>query len=146
MRMFIYGFVAIGLWFAGDGKAQSEVFRCEDPEQGIVFQQTPCPEPELETDDQDQDAADSDGELVAAAPDSRRRLREGDNVEDVLAAEQAALRESAEIKACKRQYREAIDAIDVEIRNSYTPEQKDYYQQRLKMLTDKMSECEHNEQ
>ena len=45
------------------------------------------------------------------------------------------------VEACKQQYRDAIDAIDIEISNSYSPEQKEYYLGRLKALTEKMSAC-----
>ncbi len=140
MRMFLYGFMAIGLWSAVDAQ---EVYRCEDPEQGIIFQQTPCPEPKAEAEDQ-QEAAEADaGEQAAPAPTrpTRRVVGPNQSVEDIVAAEQEAQRESAAVKACKQQYRDAIDAIDLEIQNSYTPEQKEYYLGRLKALTEKMSAC-----
>ena len=142
MRLFIYGFVAIGLGCANS--AVAEVYRCEDPDQGIIFQQTPCPEPVVE------EQADEAAEMVDdAAPEAaaeppqptRRKVSQGQDVADVIAAEQEAQRESAAVQACKQQYRDAIDAIDLEIRNSYTPEQREYYLGRLKALTDKMSAC-----
>ena len=140
MRMFIYGFVAIGLWFASGARA--EVFRCEDPEEGVVFQQTPCPEPKAES---EQEPGSQDEDADAQATDSAARGRataaRGQDVAEVVAAEQEVKRQSAAVEACKQQYRDAIDAIDLEIRNSYTPEQRDYYLQRLKALTDKMSAC-----
>ena len=141
MRMFLYGFVAIGLWSAGNAQ---EVYRCEDPEQGIIFQQTPCPEPEPEVPEATEEVQLTETEEEAApAPTRQDRPSVGRNqsVEEVVAARQEAERESAEVKACKQQYRDAIDAIDLEIRNSYTPEQKEYYLGRLKALTDKMSAC-----
>lgn len=145
MRLFIYGFVAIGLWFACSARA--DVYRCENPEQGIVFQQTPCPEPEAEA------ASDPEGEPASeasapgdetesvSAPQGRATVRRGEDVADVLAAEQERQQQNAAVKACKQQYRDAIDAIDLEIRNSYTPEQRDYYLERLKALTDQMGAC-----
>ena len=137
MRMFLYGFVAISLWVSAP--AQAEVFKCEDPEQGITYQQTPCPEPEPE---EASDATERDDAEPAAEPAEQRPVvRRDQAVEDVVAAqqEQQALRE--EVEACKQQYRDAIDAIDLEIQNSYTPEQRDYYLGRLKALTDKMAAC-----
>ena len=50
------------------------------------------------------------------------------------AQEAAPERPSAEVEACKKPYREAIDAIDLEIKNSYSPEQREYYLGRLKTL------------
>ena len=144
MRLFIYGFVAIGLWFASS--AEADVYRCEDPEQGIIFQQTPCPEPESE-EPADASAADpaaaegSEESAAAPTPQSRATVRRGQDVADVVAAEQEVQRQSAAVQACKQQYRDAIDAIDLEIQNSYTPEQKEYYLGRLKALTDKMAAC-----
>lgn len=118
--------------------AQADVFRCEDPEQGIVYQQTPCPEPEAEN----EDAADEEApEEQAEAPRTRTIVGRHQSVADVVAAEQEAQARSAEVEACKQQYRDAIDAIDLEIQNSYTPEQRDYYLERLKALTDKMAAC-----
>ena len=105
-----------------------------------MFQQTPCPEPEPA--EQDEAAESEDNDAAEAAPEARPRLRAGDDVSDVLAAEAQMRRESAEIRACKQQYRDAIDAIDLEIQNSYTPEQREYYLERLTALTEKMSACE----
>lgn len=138
MRMFIYGYMAIGLSFAFS--AQAEVFRCEDPEQGVVFQQTPCPEPESEQRDEGAEAVES--EATAVASRARPRLSEGDDVAEVLATEAELRQEAARIQACKQRYRDAIDAIDLEIQNSYTPEQREYYLERLKALTEEMSSCE----
>jgi hypothetical protein len=138
MRMFIYGYMAIGLSLAFT--AEAEVFRCEDPEQGIVFQQTPCAEPE--PDEQDEPAENGAGDAAEAAPSGRPRLSEGEDVEKVLATEAELRQEAAQIQACKQRYRDAIDAIDLEIQNSYTPEQREYYLERLKALTEKMSSCE----
>lgn len=141
MRMFIYGFMTIGLWVADS--AQAEVYRCEDPEQGVVFQQTPCPEPEA---GDEADGARDPEEAATEAPEaafasSRPVVGRDEDVADVVAREQEQQKESAAIRACKQKYRDAIDAIDLEIQNSYTPEQKEYYLERLKALTDKMKEC-----
>lgn len=130
--------MAIGLWFACS--AQAEVFRCEDPEQGVVFQQTPCPE--AEPDEQDEARENGDSNVAAATPAGRPRLSEGDDMTEVLATEAQLRQEAAAIQACKQRYRDAIDAIDLEIQNSYTPEQREYYLERLKALTDKMKTCE----
>lgn len=137
MRMFVYGFMAIGLWFAYS--AQADVYRCEDPEQGIIFQQTPCPEPEAEITDESSPRGEE------SAPDASQQGRpvvgRDENVADVVAAQEERQRQSLEVEACKQQFRDAIDAIDVEIQNSYTPEQREYYLERLKALTEQMSAC-----
>ena len=54
---------------------------------------------------------------------------------------------SLQFRRTRRFYRfgtrraDAIDAIDLEIQNSYTPEQREYYLGRLKALTEKMAAC-----
>ena len=135
--MFLYGFMAIALWACAPARA--EVYRCEDPELGITYQQTPCPEPEPE---ETSDAAEPD-EVEPAAQQGAQRAVVGRHqaVEDVIAAEQEDRERRKEIEACKQQYRDAIDAIDLEIQNSYTPEQREYYLGRLKALTEKMAAC-----
>ena len=56
MRVFLYGFVAIALCICAP--AEAEVYRCEDPAQGIVYQQTPCPEVEEEAEAEVQEQAE----------------------------------------------------------------------------------------
>lgn len=133
--MFLYGFVAIALWVSAP--ARGDVYRCEDPGQGIVYQQTPCPEPEEEA------TEEAEPEVSEAPEESPTRpvVRRDQDVADVVAAARDEQARNAQVQACKQQYRDAIDAIDLEIRNSYTPEQREYYLSRLKALTDKMAAC-----
>lgn len=130
--------MAIVLWLGAP--AEAEVYRCEDPQQGIIYQQTPCPEEVSE--DESEGAADTEAEeRQAAAPRARTVVGRDESVADVVAAQKEAQARNAEVEACKQQYRDAIDAIDLEIQNSYTPEQREYYLGRLKALTDKMAAC-----
>ncbi|MDJ0904563.1 MAG: hypothetical protein QNI96_00985 [Woeseiaceae bacterium] len=131
--------MAIALWISAP--AQAEVFRCEDPEQGIIYQQTPCPEPAEKNEEEAESTADEAAVPAGEAPRSRAVVGRDQSVADVVAAEQEEQARNAEVEACKKQYRDAIDAIDLEIQNSYTPEQRDYYLGRLKALTDKMAAC-----
>ena len=139
MRVFIYGFMAIAA-LLGSAGANAEIYRCEDPEGGLVYQETPCPEPKAEEPDE-APTAGTDGEATTAEPARPSRLARGESVEDSVAAMEEQNRRREEVEACKQQYRDAIDAIDLEISNSYSPEQKEYYLGRLKALTDKMSAC-----
>jgi hypothetical protein len=140
MRLFLYGFVAIALWTSAPAKA--DVYRCEDPDHGITYQQTPCPEPEEEATEEAENTADEPlAETPEEAPQERMVVGRDQSVEDVVAAAQEAQARSAVVRACKQKYRDAIDAIDLEIQNSYTPEQKEYYLGRLKALTEKMAAC-----
>ena len=127
--------MAISLWLSAP--AEADVYRCEDPQQGIVYQQTPCPEPEEEATEE----AEAEVSEEPAEPRARPVVGRDQDVADVVAAAQEEQARNAEVQACKQQYRDAIDAIDLEIKNSYTPEQREYYLTRLKALTDKMAAC-----
>ena len=134
--------MAIALWLSAS--AEADVYRCENPELGIVYQQTPCPEAaeepaaEAEAEAEPEDAVAAE---AVAEPRARTVVGRDERVEDVVAAAQEEQARNAEVEACKQQYRDAIDAIDLEIQNSYTPEQREYYLGRLKALTDKMAAC-----
>ena len=43
--------------------------------------------------------------------------------------------------ACKKRYRDAIDAIDAEIGREYSPDEAEQYKQRLLLLTRKLRQC-----
>lgn len=116
--------------------AAAEIHRCEDADGGVVFQQTPCPEADAE-----EPAAGTDEGVAESPEQGRPRLREGEDVAEVIAAEQELQRESAAVEACKQRYRDAIDAIDLEIQNSYTADQREYYLAQLTALTEKMRAC-----
>ncbi|MDJ0812259.1 MAG: DUF4124 domain-containing protein [Woeseiaceae bacterium] len=131
--------MAIALWLCAP--AQAEVYKCEDPELGVTYQQTPCPEPKAEEVSEPAEAEEEVAEPAAEPAERRSVVRRDQSVEDVVAAEQEQQARREEVEACKQQYRDAIDAIDLEIQNSYTPEQRDYYLGRLKALTDKMAAC-----
>ena len=126
MRAFLYGFVAIvGLLCSESSGA--EIFRCEDPEGGLVFQQTPCPEPEPEPEPEPK----PDEEVTDAAPAAEQEPE----------PEPRALADPAAVAACKKQYRDAIDAVDAEMRAGFTPQQGEVFKQRLRLLTEKLRAC-----
>ena len=70
MRVFLYGFVAIAV-LLGSMQAKADIYRCEDPETGIVYQETPCPEPKVEEAEEPSEAADDLILAVALAAGSR---------------------------------------------------------------------------
>jgi hypothetical protein len=43
--------------------------------------------------------------------------------------------------ACRKRYRDAIDAIDAEIGREYSPDKAEQYKQRLLILTRKLRQC-----
>jgi hypothetical protein len=117
MRVFLYGFVTIALSMLCV-EATADVFRCESPENGIVYQQTPCPEPE---------------------PDEAEVQGDASTTEESGPVEEKP--DSADVVACKKPYRDAIDEIDAEMRREYTAEQGAVYKERLRLLTERMREC-----
>jgi hypothetical protein len=52
-----------------------------------------------------------------------------------------AARSSEEIAQCKKKNRDAIDAIDAEMRRGYSSEQGEGYRQRLRVLTEQLRAC-----
>jgi hypothetical protein len=123
MRVFLYGFVAIAGLLCRDGSG-AEIFRCEDPGGGVVFQQTPCPEPEPEEPEPDEEKAD-EAPVTAYEAEPEPRAPAAPEV----------------VAACKKQYRDAIDAIDAEMRAGFTPQQGEVFKQRLRLLTEKLRAC-----
>ena len=100
--------------------ARAEVFKCTAEDGSLTFQQTPCPEPVPEKNEAE--AAEEEIERPAAV--------------------EAAEPKSAEVVAqCKKKYRDAIDAIDAEMRLSYTSEQAEHYKQQLRGLTEQLRAC-----
>ena len=50
-------------------------------------------------------------------------------------------RSPEQVQACKKQYRDAIDDIDAEMRRGYSSEQGEAYRQRLRALTEQLRTC-----
>jgi len=128
MRSFIYGMVTTALLLACTD-AWAEVFKCTAEDGSLTFQQTPCPEPVQEK---------TEAEAAEEVPTAIEKEQEPERPAAVDADET----KSAEVVAqCKKKYRDAIDAIDAEIRLSYTPEQAEHYKQQLRGLTEQLRAC-----
>jgi len=50
-------------------------------------------------------------------------------------------RSDVEVAQCKKKHRDAIDAIDAEMRRGYSSEQGEVYRQRLRVLTEQLRAC-----
>lgn len=111
---------------------ETEIHKCTDADGGIVYSQLPCaPAEPTET-------------VVEQAEDT-----EEDLPDDYTPVEFVALQVSdeppkstEEIAACKKRFRDQIDAIDAEIRQEYAEEKADDYKQRLLQLTRQLRQCE----
>lgn len=53
----------------------------------------------------------------------------------------STLRSAEMVAQCKKKYRDAIDAIDAEMRRGYSSEQGEAYRQRLRVLTEQLRAC-----
>ena len=107
--------------------AQADIHRCTDAEGSIIFQQTPCAEPEPEQEETEEQAPTAEIEANAEEVASRTEPSEQKPPEQVA--------------QCKKKFRDAIDVIDAEMRERYTPEQADDYKQRLRVLTEQLRAC-----
>ncbi len=127
--------LALCLGFTAAATAETEIHKCTDADGGIVYSQLPCApdEPNLV----EEEEADDSSEDVAPAAD-----------DNWLIVEQAAdipPRSAEEIAACKKLYRDQIDAIDAEIQREYSNEKADTYKQRLLQLTRQLRQCSQSE-
>lgn len=114
----------IGLFLFGAPAVHADIYKCVDEDGNIAYQQTPCPVESATSETLELDEADDAGEA---------RMPERKNV---------VSRSSNEIAVCKGPLRDAIDAIEAEMLNGYSPEQGEEFKTRLRGLTDEMRACE----
>lgn len=115
MRVFI-----LALLLAASGAtADSEIYRCPLDNGTFAFQQMPCPEPE-ETSDEPEPEPEEPRPSEAPLP----------------------ARLSNDRAACEKETRDAIDAIDLEMRETnYSKEQGEQYLADLLELTRQLRAC-----
>jgi len=110
-------------------QVQAEIYKCTDAEDNLIYQQIPCPTPASET------------EKVEALLTQDRDNREDTTEHAGKPVEVTATKTPEVVAQCKKQHRDAIDAIDAEMRQSYSPEQGETYRQRLRVLTEQLRAC-----
>lgn len=134
------------LMLAGAGAtADTEIYSCPQDDGTVAFQQTPCPEPAAIADDS------SD---VGERPDARESPSAEDDVLDFVnpfdepasppPPSEADLPETVSLDRaeCEKTTRDAIDAIDLEMRqNPYTKQQGEEYLAKLLALTQQLRAC-----
>ena len=132
-------FAFISVCLLSSASAQTVIHRCLDAEGNVVFSQLPCEAEEAaETDAPDnEDQVDEQPETRMEAP------VEGDPPESefFVVEELREARSEEEVAACKKQYRDAIDAIDAEMAREYSPENAEQYKERLLALTRQLRQC-----
>ena len=124
--------VLAGFFASGAAVAQTQIYTCKDADGGIEYSQLPCREQEPDeakeqpaVEQRTEDDASEAPTVELASPESPRDEPEP----------------TADEAACKKRYRDAIDAIDAEIMAEYSAEKAGEYKQRLLVLTRKLRAC-----
>ena len=125
------GLLLLALGFAVTAGAQTEIHKCTDADGGVVYSQLPCA-PER-PDDVESEQAEEPAENAPLAEPEEEFL--------ILQAAESPPKSAEEIAACKKGYRDQIDAIDAEIQREYSQEKADDYKQRLLQLTRQLRQC-----
>ena len=110
--------------------AQTPIHQCKDANGDIIYSQLPC---------KDEAPAEPEAEAEEAPPEPPAPISEVVEYAPPSAADSRRPGESA--AACKKRYRDAIDAIDAEIRRDYSPDKDADYKQRLLALTRQLRAC-----
>ena len=134
------------LMFAGtSAAADTEIHRCLLDDGTIAFQQNPCSDPAIKADDSSKvDESPGAGEKPAADDDVFDFVNPFDEPASPLPPSEPDLPEpvSQDRAECEQTTRDAIDAIDLEMRESpYTKEQGEEYLAELLALTQQLRAC-----
>lgn len=134
MRNSRLGLVVVGICLLNPVSAQTQIYKCTDVNGGAVYSQLPCPA---------QESADSDDTEPEAKAESPENPAPVSAKEELSATEvpQEEPEPETDGSACKKRYRDEIDAIDAEIRRDYSPDKAEQYKQRLLELTRKLRQC-----
>lgn len=119
--------------------AETVINRCSQEDGTIAFQETPCAEP---ADDSDGDSQ-SESEEPAPADDFSDFVNPLDEHEKASARSEPAppTLPSGDRAECEKTTRDAIDAIDFEMRKGYTEEEGHRYLAGLLELTRQLRAC-----
>lgn len=121
----------LGLGIATATPAETEIHRCTDADGGTVYSQLPC-------------APDKPAEVATEPAEEAPENPPAENAEQELRTartDEQPPKSAAELAACKKQFRDQIDAIDAEIQRDYAQEKADDYKQRLLQLTRQLRQC-----
>lgn len=125
--------------------ANTEIHRCSLGDGTIAFQETPCPEPAINADD-GSDAGESHSDSRMPAADNN--VVDFANPFDEPASPSTSIEPTLPVRAskdraeCMKTTRNAIDAIDLEMReHSYSKEQGQEYLAELLKLTQQLRAC-----
>ena len=130
---------------AASAAADTEIHRCLLDDGTMAFQEMPCPERAADAnDDNESDESRDAGEDPAAGDDAFDFVNPFDEPAGTPAAAEKARPEppSQDRAECEKTTRDAIDAIDLEMRETaYTKEQGEEYLAELLVLTQQLRGC-----
>ncbi|MDH3362408.1 MAG: hypothetical protein OEM50_06820 [Gammaproteobacteria bacterium] len=125
--------------------AATEIHRCLLEDGTFAFQETPCPGPAVHVDNGSKAGeSHSESSTPAADDDVFDFVNPFDESVTAPTSDESALPEpvSEDRAACEKTTRDAIDAIDLEMRgNAYTKEQGEEYLAELLTLTRQLRAC-----
>lgn len=121
----------ICLWIPGLVHAQTPIHKCKSADGGVTYSQLPCKD-EVPTKVEESEEPEATEEAPPTM--SLTEMPALDNAEEDAAT-------SEDRAACKKRFRDEIDAIDAEIRREYSPEKDSEYKKRLLALTRELRAC-----
>ena len=112
--------------------ANAEIHRCPQADGTVAFQETPCPDPAPE------ETIEAKAEPAEEAPLPETAVITPTEEPELVLPESL----SRDREQCEKATRDAIDAIDLEMRQtSYTKEEGEAYLARLLELTEQLRAC-----
>lgn len=131
LRHLLPSLIIVSFCLLNTANAQTQIHKCTDADGGIAYSQVPCaPQKPVESEKPEPDAEAESATPVP--PKQEPAITEVPQEEPELDANRSA---------CKKRYRDDIDAIDVEIGREYSPDKAEQYKQRLLLLTRKLRQC-----
>ena len=123
--------------------AQPEIHRCTQKDGTVAFQEMPCPEPVDDEGGNGDDSDESDGDVSAPGDDFFDFVNPFDEPEEPPAPAETgpAVPASRDRAECEKTARDAIDAIDLEMRKGATKEERRRYLAELLELTQQLRAC-----
>jgi hypothetical protein len=139
-------FAIVVLMLAGtSAAADTEIHRCLLDDGTVAFQETPCSEQAVDADDGSEvDESPGAGDTPAADDDAFNFVNPFDEPAAAPPSSESELSEpvSLDRAECEKTTRDAIDAIDLEMReNPYAKERREEYLAELLALTQQLRAC-----
>ena len=114
--------------------AAADIYKCTDEDGNVAYLQLPCPAkkaadpaavPEQASEQAPEEVLEEAPEEAMPAPGPAPSSRLGNESLD----------------ACKKRYRDQIDAIDAELSDSWSDDEAENYKDRLRALTQQLRAC-----